>query len=118
MSDEIPAPVPKPVDKPAAEKAEAGKSFWLVLITDAADEVPQCTRCETAAALTSAIQDRVLGAKAPLYAFAFEGRRIDISAPRPICSFKLGDAKIDVGRDGDEYDEGGRIVPLARPEAG
>lgn len=116
MGDEGKTPV-KPAAKPAVKKEEAGKSFWLVILTDASDDGPQCIRCETEDALTRAIQERVLSATAALHAFAFEGQRVEISTPRPVCSIKFGDTKVDVGRDGDEYDESGRIVPLARPEA-
>lgn len=102
---------------PAAKAEEPTKSFWLVITRDEADIAPQCIRCENPESLTRAIEEHVLNAPVPLHAFAFEGVRIEISSPRPVCSFKVGDKRVDVGRDSGEFDEGGRIVPLAAPEA-
>ena len=112
MGAEDKAPAPQP-EKPAVPE-EPPASFWLVVVKDEADAAPLCVRCENAEALTKAIESNVLESTAPLHAFAFKGRRIQLSAPRPVCSFKVGDKKVDVGRESDEYDEGGRIVPLTR----
>ncbi len=105
----------KPAKPPAEKVEEPAKSCWLILVKDESETPPQCVRCENAESLSRAIQEHVLSSATPLHAFAFEGRRIDISSPRPVCSFRIGDKKINVGHDSDEYDEGGRIVPLAKP---
>ena len=101
---------------PCSTKSEPQpKSFWLVLIKDAADVAPKCIRCENAESLSRALSEHVLSSAEPLHAFAFEGQRIAISSPRPICSFSLDGKNIDVGRDSAEFDEGGRVVPLTKP---
>ena len=101
-----------------AKPEEPPKSFWLVIVKDASDVPPTCVRCSTEEAPVSEIEERVLSSDTPLHAFAFAGQRIVLSSPRPVCSFKVGDKKFDVGRESDEYDEGGRIVPLSKPGAG
>ena len=108
----------KPAQVPAEKVEEPTKSFWLVITRDETDIAPQCIRCDSAESLTRAIEEHVHGATTPLHVFAFEGWRIEISSPRPICSFKVGEERVDVGCDSAEFDEGGRIVPLAKPDVG
>ena len=108
----------KPDVKPSVPEAGPTDSYWLVLVTDAMDTPPKCIRCENSESLKRAIEENVLKATAMLHAYGFKGQRIEISAPRPVCSFKVGDEKIDVGYDNAEYDEGGCIMPLSKPETG
>ena len=107
---------PKPDVKPPAEPKKDMIPYWLVVVRDESDNPPMCVRCEGEDALGRALTEHVLSAEIPLHAFAFSGERVAISAPRPICSFILGNKKIDVGQDSDEYDEGGLIIPLAKPK--
>jgi hypothetical protein len=106
----------KAAEKPPADAEEPTDSYWLVLFADALDKPPQCIRCENAESLTRAIEENVLKATDVLHVFGFKGQRIEISAPRPVCSFKIDGEKTDVGQEHAVFDEGGRITPLAKPE--
>ena len=99
--------------QPPAEQ-QLSASYWLIIVQDEAESQPQCIRCENAKSLQRAIEEHVLSVDKPLHAFAFNGERIDISSPRPVCSLKIDGVRHDVGSDQAEFDEGGRIVPLTK----
>lgn len=101
-----------PEQKPDEKKA---KQYFLVVLNDEEDGAPRCIACATEADFAEAIEQNVLSAKKEIYAFAFEGERIPIGAPRPVCTLTVGGKSRQIGRPTSEFDEAGRIVPLVVP---
>jgi hypothetical protein len=91
---------------------EPQDSYFLVLLKDDAEEAPQVHRCDSEKDFAALVNEHVLGAKQPLYAFAFIGERIQISAPSAICTVDIGGEKLNVGEQSTRFEETGRIIPL------
>ena len=87
--------------------------FWLVVFGDAYGDAPKCIKCDSEEAFAKAVKTNILEAKEPLFAFAFKGQRIQLSAPCPISSFVVGGKTVKIGEDSPQFDESGHIVPLS-----
>lgn len=105
----------QPDAKPAPEKEPApaeNRNFFLVILPDDADAAPQVHSSTSVEGFSALVTEHVLGATAPIHAYAFEGRRIPISTPSASCSIKLGDEAVAVGQKTHNFEENGYIVPL------
>jgi len=65
-------------------------------------------------AFATAVNEHVLNAKQPIYAYGFEGQRIQISAPTPICAVEINGKRAEVGSEDRNFEASGRITPLRR----
>lgn len=101
---------PEAAPAPAADKK--ADSYYLVVLDDNADEGPKVHRCDSDKEFASLVNEHVLSAKNPLYAFAFKGERIQISAPTSVCTVSIGGQQVPIGEKGTSFEESGRIVPL------
>ena len=99
-----------------AEQQTEPQAYFLVLLKDDADEAPQVHRCESEKEFAGLVNEHVLSAKQPLYAFAFKGERIQISAPSSVCTVTVGGQQIPIGEQATSFEESGRIVPLKSAE--
>jgi hypothetical protein len=87
-------------------------SYWLVVVYDELDKSPECFHCDSKPALITAIETHLLKADKSLYAFAFKGERIQLSTPRPVCSFTIDGESVEIGTQDHEFPESGHILPL------
>ena len=92
------------------------QKFFLVSLNSDEDDTPRCTSFDKEADFVAAVETIVLKAKKPIYAFAFKGERITISAPRPVCILNIDGAAKQIGTPTSEYEESGRVVPLVAPD--
>lgn len=106
---------PKPEEPKTAEalKVEPKKSYFLAII---GDDAPQLIRCEDRCAFEMAVQKNVLGAKSTIYAYAFVGERINITAPMPMCAVEIDGETFKLGDDSPQFEESGKIVPLVQQD--
>ena len=103
---------PAPADAPAPKPEAKPESFYLVVLDDNADEAPRVHRCDSEKEFANLVNEHVLSAKNPLYAFAFKGERIQISAPTSVCTVSVGGQEVPIGEKSTTFEETGRIVPL------
>lgn len=108
-----------PDDKVAAETAVAKDAnppakFFLIIVNDSSEDAPKVVTCDSPEAFTASVNEHVLGAKSTMHAFGFVGERIKISLPSPVCTVEIGGAQQQVGLEGHQFDESGRITPLRK----
>jgi len=87
--------------------------FWLLVFGDAYGDAPKCIKCDTEEAFAKSVKQHILDAQEPLFAFAFRGKRVQLSAPCPISTFVIDGKTVKIGEDSPQFDESGRITPLA-----
>jgi hypothetical protein len=93
--------------------------FWLVVMHDTFEDAPKCIECKDQKAFEDAYRTNVLEAENELYAFAFRGTRIQLSALTPIGAYVLGEQTVQVGKDATMVDASGHILPLVpKPRKG
>lgn len=102
-----------PEDK-ANRQAEKQETFFLVYMSDD-DDTPRCLSFAGEEDFIEAVEQNVLSAQTEVFAFAFKGERVSISAPKPVCVLNIGGKARQIGAATSECDESGKIVPLILP---
>jgi len=104
----------QPVAAKTDVPARPADRFFLVVVSDSADEATRIIECESMGSFLTAVNDNVLSASQTINAYGFKGQRIQISSPTPVCSVEIEGQRSDVGSDDRVFDATGRIVPLRR----
>jgi len=103
---------PAPEAAPEAVPETKPDSYYLVVLDDEEDGAPQVYRCDSDREFANLVNEHVLSAKHPIYAFAFKGDRIPISAPTSVCTVTVDGKQVPIGEKSTTFEETGRIVPL------
>lgn len=88
------------------------ETFWLIIVTDSADQKPACIECADQISFEQAYKQHVLEASEELHAFAFKGKRIRLGSLSPVGAFEIDGETVKVGLDTSMVDDSGHFTPL------